>query len=46
MITHSIPDGKLYRALEMIDDPHFKALDTIIDIETGLLGWLEMRNDG
>jgi crotonobetainyl-CoA:carnitine CoA-transferase CaiB-like acyl-CoA transferase len=44
MIQHSIPAGKMYRAPEMIDDPHFKARDAIIEVETERWGALKMQN--
>jgi crotonobetainyl-CoA:carnitine CoA-transferase CaiB-like acyl-CoA transferase len=44
MIKHSIPAGKMYRAPEMIDDPHFKARDAIIEVETERWGALKMQN--
>lgn len=44
MIRHSIPAGKMYRAPEMIDDPHFQAREAIIDVETERWGTLKMQN--
>jgi crotonobetainyl-CoA:carnitine CoA-transferase CaiB-like acyl-CoA transferase len=44
MIKHSIPAGKMYRAPEMIADPHFKARDAIIEVETERWGALKMQN--
>lgn len=44
MIKHSIPAGKMYRAPEMIEDPHFKARDAIIEVETERWGSLKMQN--
>ena len=44
MIKHSIPAGKMYRAPEMIDDPHFKAREAIIEVETERWGSLKMQN--
>ncbi len=44
MIKHSIPAGKMYRAPEMIDDPHFQARQAIIDVETERWGKLKMQN--
>jgi crotonobetainyl-CoA:carnitine CoA-transferase CaiB-like acyl-CoA transferase len=44
MIEHSIPAGKMYRAPEMIEDPHFVARDAIIEVETERWGTLKMQN--
>jgi crotonobetainyl-CoA:carnitine CoA-transferase CaiB-like acyl-CoA transferase len=44
MIAHSIPAGKIYRAPEMIADPHFVAREAIIEVETQRWGSLKMQN--
>jgi len=44
MIAHSIPAGKMYRAPEMMDDPHFAAREAIIELETPRWGTLKMQN--
>jgi crotonobetainyl-CoA:carnitine CoA-transferase CaiB-like acyl-CoA transferase len=44
MIAHSIPAGKMYRAPEMMDDPHFAAREAIIEVETPRWGTLKMQN--
>lgn len=44
MIEHSIPAGKMYRAPEMMDDPHFAAREAIIELETPRWGKLKMQN--
>ncbi len=44
MIQHSIPAGNMYRAPEMLADPHFAARDAIIDVETERWGTLKMQN--
>ncbi len=44
MIEHSIPAGKMYRAPEMMDDPHFAAREAIIELETPRWGPLKMQN--
>ena len=44
MIEYSIPAGKVYRAPDMIDDPHFKARQAIIEVETLRHGKLKMQN--
>lgn len=44
MIAHSIPAGRVYRAPEMLEDPHFKAREAIIEVETERFGKLKMQN--
>lgn len=44
MIAHSIPAGKMYRAPEMMEDPHFAAREAIIELETPRWGTLKMQN--
>jgi formyl-CoA transferase len=44
MIGHSIPAGRVYRAPEMIADPHFNARKAIIEVETERFGKLRMQN--
>lgn len=44
MIAYSIPAGRVYRAPEMLDDPHFKAREAIIEVETERFGPLKMQN--
>ena len=44
MIKHSIPAGKMYRAPEMIEDPHFMAREAIIEVEIERWGTLKMQN--
>ncbi len=43
MIEHSVPAGKVYRAPEMMTDPHFQARLAIIDVETERFGTLKMQ---
>jgi crotonobetainyl-CoA:carnitine CoA-transferase CaiB-like acyl-CoA transferase len=44
MIAHSVPAGKVYRAPEMLADPHFAAREAIIEVETERYGVLKMQN--
>ncbi len=44
MIAHSIPAGRVYRAPDMIEDPHFKAREAIIEVETERFGPLRMQS--
>ncbi len=43
MIAHSIPAGRVYRAPEMLADPHFAARGAIVEIETERFGPLKMQ---
>ena len=44
MIQYSIPAGKMYRAPEMLADPHFRAREAIIEVDTERWGTLKMQN--
>ncbi len=43
MIEHSIPAGQVYRAPEMIADPHIQARGAIVEVETERFGKLKMQ---
>ena len=43
MIAYSIPAGRVYRAPEMLEDPHFQAREAIIEVETERHGKLKMQ---
>lgn len=43
MIAHAIPAGRVYRAPEMLADPHFAARGAIIEVETERFGPLKMQ---
>lgn len=44
MIAHSVPAGRIYRAPDMLADPHFAARDTLVEVETGRWGKVPMQN--
>jgi formyl-CoA transferase len=44
MIGAAVPAGKIYRAPEMLEDPHFKARDSIVEIDHPKWGRLPMQN--
>ena len=44
MIEHSIPAGRVYRAPDMLADPHFQARGAIIEVETERFGPLKMQS--
>lgn len=44
MIEYSIPAGRVYRAPDMIADPHFQAREAIIEVETERYGPLKMQS--
>jgi crotonobetainyl-CoA:carnitine CoA-transferase CaiB-like acyl-CoA transferase len=43
MIAHSVPAGRVYRAPEMLADPHFQAREAIVAVETERFGTLKMQ---
>lgn len=43
MIAHSIPAGRVYRAPDMLADPHFQARESIIEVQTERFGPLKMQ---
>jgi formyl-CoA transferase len=43
MIAYSVPAGRVYRAPEMLEDPHFQAREAIIEVETERYGKLKMQ---
>lgn len=43
MIAHAIPAGRVYRAPEMLADPHFAARGAIVEVETQRFGPLKMQ---
>ncbi len=44
MQQHGVPAGKIYRAPEMLEDPHFKAREAIVDVESERFPGLKMQN--
>jgi formyl-CoA transferase len=44
MTEHSIPAGRVYRAPEMLADPHFAARKAIVEIKTERYGNIKMQN--
>ena len=44
MIEHSIPAGRMYRAPDMLADPHFAAREAIIDAVSPAVGPFKMQN--
>lgn len=44
MIEHSIPAGKIYRAAEMLEDPHFAARETLVEVDSPRWGKFKMQN--
>lgn len=44
MIKHGVPAGKLYRPQDMLDDPHFRAREAIVEIPHERWGTLKMQN--
>jgi formyl-CoA transferase len=44
MTEYSIPAGRVYRAPDMLADPHFQAREAIIEVETQQRGRIKMQN--
>jgi formyl-CoA transferase len=44
MEQHGVPAGLIYRAPEMLDDPHFKAREAIVSVPHPDFGQLRMQN--
>ena len=44
MLFRSVPVGKIYRAPDMLEDPHFKAREAIVRVMHPELGELAMQN--
>jgi crotonobetainyl-CoA:carnitine CoA-transferase CaiB-like acyl-CoA transferase len=44
MIDAGVPAGKIYRAPEMLADPHFKAREAIVEVDHPRWGKLPMQN--
>ena len=44
MQKFGVPAGKIYRAPEMLADPHFKAREAIVDVESERFPGLKMQN--
>lgn len=44
MIDHSVPAGKIYRAAEMLEDPHFAAREALVEVDSPRWGKFKMQN--
>jgi crotonobetainyl-CoA:carnitine CoA-transferase CaiB-like acyl-CoA transferase len=44
MIEHSVPAGKIYRAPEMLEDPHFAAREALVEVDSPRWGRFRMQN--
>ncbi len=44
MLAHSIPAGTIYRAPDMLADPHFAAREALVPVETAKWGTIHMQN--
>ena len=42
--AHGVPAGRIYRAPEMLEDPHFQARESIVDVEHPVFKNLKMQN--
>ncbi len=44
MLEHGVPAGKIYRAPEMLEDPHYQAREAIVDVPTERWPDLKMQS--
>ncbi len=44
MVEHGVPAGRLFRPQDMLDDPHFRAREAIIDVPSPRWGNVKMQN--
>ncbi|MGA0020302.1 MAG: CoA transferase, partial [Steroidobacteraceae bacterium] len=44
MDEYGVPAGQIYRAPEMLEDPHFKAREAIVETDHPYFGKLRMQN--
>ena len=44
MIAHSVPAGRIYRAEDMLADPHFAARDALVEVKSPRWGRFSMQN--
>lgn len=44
MIEHSVPAGKIFRAKEMLEDPHFAARESLVEVDSPRWGKFKMQN--
>lgn len=44
MIENAVPVGKVYRAKDMLDDPHYAAREALIDLPSDAFGSVKMQN--
>ena len=44
MIAHAVPVGKVYRARDMLDDPHYIAREALVDLASERWGTIKMQN--
>jgi formyl-CoA transferase len=44
MNDHGVPNGRIYRAPDMLADPHFAARDAIVELPHRMFGSLKMQN--
>jgi formyl-CoA transferase len=44
MERHGVPAGQIYRAPEMLEDPHFAAREAIVSVPHPQFGTLRMQN--
>ena len=45
MIRHSVPAGTIFRAPEMLEDPHFAAREALVEVNSPRWGKFKMQNN-
>jgi formyl-CoA transferase len=44
LVENAVPVGKIFRPVEMLADPHFRARGSITEVEHPVLGGVQMQN--
>lgn len=44
LVENAVPVGKIFRPVEMLADPHFRARESITEVEHPVLGGVQMQN--
>ena len=44
MIENAVPVGKVYRPVEMLEDPHYKSRDAIVTVKDERYGHVKIQN--
>lgn len=44
MIRHSVPEGRIYTAADMLADPHIKAREALVEVDSPRWGPFSVQN--